>query len=140
MRTYQVDEIVKILQENSRNVPVERVDRSVPLPPSSLQSFLKKDAAIPGVVITNHKAAFTNPFYNSEWDSGSNLDMRALNERLASVALAVSATVYQLATGTALPSNVTANSTLVRIPASTSFMNDRTFYSYCYVVAVGRGV
>ena len=97
-------------------------DKSIPLPPASLQSFLKKDLNIPGLLITNHKTNFTNPFYNSEWDTLYAINSENLVQHLADVARTVAATTYQLATGKTLDEGITANMTLVITFSITIFL------------------
>ncbi|VDP26016.1 unnamed protein product [Soboliphyme baturini] len=43
-------------------------NKSIPLPPASLQSFLKARPDLPGLVITDHLYEFSNKFYNSFMD------------------------------------------------------------------------
>uniref|UniRef100_A0A7N6FI81 Nicastrin n=1 Tax=Anabas testudineus TaxID=64144 RepID=A0A7N6FI81_ANATE len=56
------------------NVSVEEPGFSQPLPPSSFQRFLRA-RPIPGVVIEDHKSAFTNRFYESMYDNGEYLNI-----------------------------------------------------------------
>ncbi|XP_046853544.1 LOW QUALITY PROTEIN: nicastrin-like [Xenia sp. Carnegie-2017] len=66
-----------------------------PLPPSSLQSFLKENGGVPGVVITDHKAAYTNKFYNSRFDE---LDLfQSSVKNITNLATTVAKTLYKLA-------------------------------------------
>ncbi|CAK9301733.1 unnamed protein product [Gordionus sp. m RMFG-2023] len=44
-------------------------DKDQPLPPSSLQSFLKTDDFIPGIYIADHEREFENRFYHSILDN-----------------------------------------------------------------------
>lgn len=49
---------------------VEESSASLPgIPPSSLSSFLRANASIAGVVLTEFDGAFTNPYYNSRFDT-----------------------------------------------------------------------
>lgn len=100
-------------KNNSGNLKVDVVDKSVPLPPASVQSFLKKDLEIPAIFIANHRNSFTNKYYNSEWDTFSAISSTKLSKQLASIARAVAGTVYELASGEAMPPSITANTTLV---------------------------
>jgi len=110
----QVSEVMDKLIKNQGNLRLEKVDKSVPLPPASLQSFLKKDPSIPGLLISNHKEAFTNKFYNNEWDTYRSIDSEKLVQHLADVARTVSATAYELATSKSLDDTIVANQTLIR--------------------------
>ena len=101
------------LIKNRGQLQLKKVDKFVPLPPASLQSFLKKDQSIPGLLITNHESAFTNQFYNNEWDTLRAINSETLVQHLADVARTVSATAYELATGKPLDTRITANQSLV---------------------------
>lgn len=106
-------DLINVLRNNQGNLTAESVDASIPLPPASLQSFLKKDLSIPGLLISNHKNAFTNQFYNNEWDTIETISSPELSKHLAEVAHTISATIYELATGDKMPSNIEVNVTLV---------------------------
>ncbi|XP_060679148.1 nicastrin-like, partial [Hemiscyllium ocellatum] len=56
------------------NVTVQEPDRSQPLPPSSFHRFLREQS-IPGVVLTDHQAAFTNRYYQSAYDTARNIGL-----------------------------------------------------------------
>lgn len=109
----QVTDLITALKNNQGNLKVETADVSNPLPPASLQSFLKRDLTIPGLIISNHKNKFTNQFYNSEWDTYQSISSSILSKQLAEIARTVSATIYELATGDKLPGDIQANVTLV---------------------------
>lgn len=66
---FQVRNLLDILSDSSvgANVTLREVGYSQPLPPSSFQRFLRA-RHIPGVVLTDHQAAFQNR-YSSEVDS-----------------------------------------------------------------------
>lgn len=72
------------------------------LPPASLQSFLKADPKIAGVVITNHEKQFTNKFYNSFYDTYSNIE--GINssvdivQHLAKVSQMMTSVIYSILT------------------------------------------
>lgn len=110
---FQIEELVNTLKKNSGSLKVDVVDRSIPLPPASVQSFLKKDLAIPALYIANHRSSFTNRYYNSEWDTFSAISSSRLSKQLASIARAVAGTVYELASGENMPASFSANSSLV---------------------------
>lgn len=71
------------------------------LPPSSLQTFLKHDRDIIGVVITNHNMEYTNHFYNSLLDDQNNLrgNNDVLARKLKLIATAMASALYKLVTG-----------------------------------------
>jgi len=110
----QVSKVMDTLIKNRGQLQLKKVDKFVPLPPASLQSFLKKDQSIPGLLITNHESAFTNQFYNNEWDTLRAINSETLVQHLADVARTVSATAYELATGKPLDTRITANQSLIR--------------------------
>lgn len=110
---FKIIEIQDALKINRGNLTIESFDSSIPLPPASLQGFLKKDLGIPGVVISNHRKAFTNQFYNSEWDNFNSINSKQLSKQLGGIAYTVAAAVYQLSTGKFIPANVKPNMTLV---------------------------
>ncbi|XP_018086995.1 nicastrin isoform X2 [Xenopus laevis] len=72
-----VQEVVDSLVSASHgsNVTVQEVDHSQPLPPASLQRFLRA-RNIPGVVLTDHRAAYSNRYYHSVYDTADNIHMR----------------------------------------------------------------
>jgi hypothetical protein len=61
---FQTKEMFDTLSEVGASVNLSIKDPSQstpqPLPPASFQRFLKGNRSIPGLVITDHKAAFTN--------------------------------------------------------------------------------
>ncbi|KAK7106252.1 nicastrin-like isoform X2 [Littorina saxatilis] len=87
------------------------------LPPASLQTFLKEagDGSLPSFVVTDHKEAFTNKFYNSRLDVASSIgadypkDMNDTNEqynanttqseRITGLATALAQYLFWAATG-----------------------------------------
>lgn len=51
-------------------LPVEEADASNPgVPPSSLMSFLRANASVPGVVVADFDSSFSNPYFQSFLDS-----------------------------------------------------------------------
>ncbi|NP_001123711.2 nicastrin [Xenopus tropicalis] len=72
-----VQEVVDSLVAASQgsNVTIQEVDRSQPLPPASLQRFLRV-RNIPGVVLTDHRTAYSNRYYHSVYDTADNIHMR----------------------------------------------------------------
>ncbi|XP_068427765.1 nicastrin [Clinocottus analis] len=72
----EVKKLIQSLQTASTglNVSVEEPSFSQPLPPSSFQRFLRA-RPIPGVVIEDHRSAFTNSFYESMHDNAEYLNI-----------------------------------------------------------------
>lgn len=102
----------------SGNVRFERVNESTPLPPASFQSFLKR-VNLSGVVITDHKDEFKNPYYESIFDDYRNVNYMAGNaseevdkyhKHITKVASVLATALYTLITGNL--EVITANETL----------------------------
>uniref|UniRef100_A0A8C8FEZ3 Nicastrin n=1 Tax=Oncorhynchus tshawytscha TaxID=74940 RepID=A0A8C8FEZ3_ONCTS len=55
-------------------VPLTWPNVSQPLPPSSLQRFLRAQP-IPGIVLADHESAFNNRYYESFYDNAANLNL-----------------------------------------------------------------
>lgn len=94
---------------NNVNISIRPTSKAVPLPPASLQTFLKK-VNIPGVVLTDYEHQFQNQFFNSHLDIPSNInytqttndsqtEVTALAKQLADIATVVAHTLYNLSTG-----------------------------------------
>ncbi|KAL1471807.1 hypothetical protein MTO96_023464 [Rhipicephalus appendiculatus] len=99
-----VEQITKAAQAQYLELTVEASPHEQPLPPSSVQRFLKKDKNIATVVISNHDKQFLNRYYNSYLDSWENLnstglDLQAVAKHLTKVAAAVASAVFKVITG-----------------------------------------
>uniref|UniRef100_A0A8B9TBX7 Nicastrin n=1 Tax=Anas platyrhynchos TaxID=8839 RepID=A0A8B9TBX7_ANAPL len=111
----QVRNLLDILSDSSvgANVTLREVGYSQPLPPSSFQRFLRA-RHIPGVVLTDHQAAFQNRYYQSMYDTPENIRMQYPEglspeetleyvtdtaKSLAEVATVVARALYRLAGG-----------------------------------------
>ncbi|XP_024606103.1 nicastrin [Neophocaena asiaeorientalis asiaeorientalis] len=113
----QVEELLTTLEKSGAGVPtvvLRRLSRSQPLPPSSLQRFLRAQN-ISGVVLADHSAVFQNHYYQSIYDTAENINVtypegqspeEDLNfvtdtaKALAGVATVLGRALYQLAGGT----------------------------------------
>ncbi|XP_018088993.1 nicastrin isoform X2 [Xenopus laevis] len=110
-----VQEVVDSLVSASHdsNVTVQEIGHSQPLPPASLHRFLRA-RNIPGVVLTDHRTAYSNRYYHSLYDTADNIHMRypeGLTEEeqleyitdtarsLADVATVLANSLYKLAGG-----------------------------------------
>ena len=84
------------------------------LPPSSLQTFLKNEPSITGIVLTNHRNEYSNKFYNSlnDYFLGINESESKLSERLTDISTVISKTIYKLLTNQSNDS-IKSNETLV---------------------------
>ncbi|KAM4644558.1 nicastrin isoform 2-T2 [Amazona ochrocephala] len=73
----QVRSLLEILGSSSlgANVTLQEAGFSQPLPPSSFQRFLRA-RHIPGVVLTDHRTAFQNRYYQSMYDTPENIQMQ----------------------------------------------------------------
>ncbi|ESO93681.1 hypothetical protein LOTGIDRAFT_104663, partial [Lottia gigantea] len=65
----EIEKMIKYIKDigTEENVSLDDVGPDQPLPPASVQRFLKK-ANIPAIVLTDHKQQYTNKFYNSRLD------------------------------------------------------------------------
>ncbi|XP_069583490.1 nicastrin isoform X1 [Ranitomeya imitator] len=111
----EVEQLIQFLKNSSinTNVTLQETDQSQPLPPASFQRFLRvRD--IPGVVLTDHRSAYRNKYYNSMYDTAASINMNypsglskeeALNyiteaaQSLSEVATLLARTLYQQAGG-----------------------------------------
>uniref|UniRef100_A0A8B9BTK5 Nicastrin n=1 Tax=Anser brachyrhynchus TaxID=132585 RepID=A0A8B9BTK5_9AVES len=110
-----VRNLLDILSNSSvgANVTLQEAGYSQPLPPSSFQRFLRA-RHIPGVVLTDHQAAFQNRYYQSMYDTPENIRMQYPEglspeetleyvtdtaKSLAEVATVVARALYRLAGG-----------------------------------------
>ncbi|XP_069806699.1 nicastrin isoform X2 [Dendropsophus ebraccatus] len=111
----EVMELIEALKSSRKdtNVTLQEIDQSQPLPPASFQRFLRV-RNIPGVVLTDHKAAYQNKYYNSMYDTPASINMtypsglskeEALNyvteaaQSLSEVATLLAKTLYRQAGG-----------------------------------------
>ncbi|GFR49894.1 hypothetical protein Agub_g11998 [Astrephomene gubernaculifera] len=69
------------------------------IPPSSLMSFLRVKPSIAGAVLSDFDSAFTNPYYQSDFDIGTNVSLEALVD----ASLLVARTLHLLAASPATP-------------------------------------
>ncbi|KAM4690329.1 nicastrin [Rhinophrynus dorsalis] len=111
----EVQQLIQVLTDSSTgsNVSLQEVNQSQPLPPASFQRFLRA-RNIPGVVLTDHRTAYSNKYYHSMYDTADNIHMNypdglskedALDfvtntaQSLADVATVLARTLYKLAGG-----------------------------------------
>uniref|UniRef100_A0A8C7UIC0 Nicastrin n=1 Tax=Oncorhynchus mykiss TaxID=8022 RepID=A0A8C7UIC0_ONCMY len=71
-----VKNLVNNLQSSTAGLSFLLVEPNVsqPLPPSSLQRFLRAQP-IPGIVLADHESAFNNRYYESFYDNAANLNL-----------------------------------------------------------------
>ena len=99
------EDLEKLLQiiANAGESKVKRADISHGLPPSSVQSFLRKDEQIVGLHVSNHENEFTNPYYNSLLDSVERLSADDYEKRfidhIHTVSQIISRSLFKLVTG-----------------------------------------
>ncbi|XP_021351331.1 nicastrin-like isoform X2 [Mizuhopecten yessoensis] len=104
----EVDDMIKKITDIGGTVDLNlgRADSSKPLPPSSVQRFLKK-RKFPAIVITDHQASYTNKYYNSRFDrpvtiKANSTDYDTITEQakqLTKVATTLARSLFLLATG-----------------------------------------
>ncbi|XP_061189000.1 nicastrin-like isoform X2 [Saccostrea echinata] len=121
----EIDKMIQSILDIGKNLsdPVGDANQTWPLPPSSTQKFLQKQK-IPAVVLTDHKGAFTNRYYNSRLDlartihaevPGTNQSDGGYNhvtdqaKNLTEAATLVARSLYTLATNSPAPQNLTAD-------------------------------
>ena len=79
---------------------LNKITQSAPLPPSSVQNFLREDKEIGGIVISNHEKQYTNKFYNSFLDDYDNINRTEnIADHLVKVVSVVTASLFELLTG-----------------------------------------
>lgn len=118
------NDVIKSLEfaEGESNFVKLEMAGNAPLPPASLQSFLKK-VNISGVVITDHKEAFMNKFYESIFDNYRNVNYSTSSEnasqtedkyhlQVGRVASVVATAVHSLLTSSKPSSLIPVNETL----------------------------
>jgi nicastrin len=110
----QLEDIIERNANETDDLQIKTIADGSPLPPSSLQSFLKHNKEIVGVVIANHEKQYTNKFYNSLYDDYYNLNKTDENvsKRLSIIATVISKSIYEILTGNKRP-NITVNETLI---------------------------
>uniref|UniRef100_A0ABI7WV70 Nicastrin n=1 Tax=Felis catus TaxID=9685 RepID=A0ABI7WV70_FELCA len=122
----QVEALLSTLEKSGAGVPavvLRRPNQSQPLPPSSLQRFLRA-RNISGVVLADHSAVFHNHYYQSIYDTAENINVsypewqspeEDLNfvtdtaKALADVATVLGRALYQLAGGTNFSDTIQAD-------------------------------
>uniref|UniRef100_A0A8D0Q5Q0 Nicastrin n=1 Tax=Sus scrofa TaxID=9823 RepID=A0A8D0Q5Q0_PIG len=73
----QVEELLTTLEKSGAGVPtvvLRRPNQTQPLPPSSLQRFLRA-RNISGVVLADHSTVFHNHYYQSVYDTAENINV-----------------------------------------------------------------
>ncbi len=65
------------------------------IPPSSLSSFLRVKPSLLGVVLAEHQGPFTNPYYQSQFDTVDNIQPASL----AAAAVVLARALHELAAG-----------------------------------------
>jgi hypothetical protein len=85
---------------------------STQLPPSPVDSFKKRNAALPGYVLSGYDKNFTNPYYHSQFDT---LDAATAVPNVEKAAQELAKTLVWLANDKngALPNDIVINTTLV---------------------------
>ena len=110
----ELNVLTKTIITNAKDVPdlqFENISDGSPLPPSSLQTFLKYDNSLIGIVIANHRKEYTNKYYNSLYDDFDKLgvEMSKLAKSLTNIATIISKSIFDLL----IPrSNLTENNEL----------------------------
>ncbi len=69
------------------------------IPPSSLSSFLRVKPSLPGVVLAEHQGPYTNPYFQSRFDTVDNIQPASL----AAAAVVLARTLHKSAAGKSTP-------------------------------------
>ncbi|CAL4068544.1 unnamed protein product, partial [Meganyctiphanes norvegica] len=122
---HDTDTLMKalIMKGNASGINFTSVDKSIPLPPSSFQSFLK-NKNISGVVITDHNEEYENQYYGSVFDNYHNVQYKSdengtlesdeLHIKIKNIAESLANTLFLMSSGKAPEdSKIEANATLV---------------------------
>jgi nicastrin len=83
------------------------------LPPSSSQAFLERKKAIPAIVVSNFRTQYSNKYFQSEYDDGSQWNATHVTQ-LCALADISAKRLYSLASNsTSAPSSISVNCTKV---------------------------
>ncbi|XP_010845187.1 PREDICTED: nicastrin isoform X1 [Bison bison bison] len=122
----QVEALLSTLEQSGAGVPtvvLRRLNQSQPLPPSSLQRFLRA-RNVSGVVLADHSDSFHNLYYQSIYDTAENINVtypagqspeEDLNfvtdtaKALAGVATVLARALYRLAGGASFNDTIQAD-------------------------------
>uniref|UniRef100_A0AAA9SBJ0 Nicastrin n=1 Tax=Bos taurus TaxID=9913 RepID=A0AAA9SBJ0_BOVIN len=122
----QVEVLLSTLEQSGAGVPtvvLRRLNQSQPLPPSSLQRFLRA-RNVSGVVLADHSDSFHNLYYQSIYDTAENINVtypagqspeEDLNfvtdtaKALAGVATVLARALYRLAGGASFNDTIQAD-------------------------------
>ncbi|XP_060067628.1 nicastrin-like [Ylistrum balloti] len=104
----EINEMIKNITDIAGQVDLDLGETAAtkPLPPSSVQRFLKK-RQFPAIVITDHENEFTNKYYNSRFDRAVTIQADTSDydipteqaKQLTKVATTVARSLFLLATG-----------------------------------------
>ncbi|XP_075680112.1 nicastrin-like [Dermatophagoides pteronyssinus] len=119
--TTDSQQLINIIQMESKNfndLQINETPNDMPLPPSSIQSFLKMRKNIEHVVVTNHRNEFINKYYNSFFDDGSDImnskDFKqSYLQRIKSIATLYSRVIYRSLTNEQLDLKEEASDELI---------------------------
>lgn len=118
------DKLVDVLEQVSRNenVNFRRSSDKLPLPPSSVQEFIKQSQSLSkkegllGAVISNYNATYNNLQYHSIYDDSHNIYQTSkdnLVEHISKVASLVAKSLFELAFNDDTTDKIIVNNTLV---------------------------
>jgi len=100
--------LTKIFTDQPANANVTyKVSSETELPPSSSMTFLKNNISIPTVIITDHDAQYSNPYFGDHLDDGDNVNPNSLFPTIISLV----SIINDLASGTTtdISKNITLN-------------------------------
>lgn len=103
----------QLVQEASRSgLSLEKLAASN-LPPASIQSLLKEDRSIPGILLTNFKDQYRNPHFHSLYDNITSIGMPSLIDHLSSVSETLARFISAQVAGNDQRQDWKANKTLI---------------------------
>ncbi|XP_071175603.1 nicastrin-like isoform X1 [Mytilus edulis] len=128
----EIDKMIQLIKNvaNNMSLGIGENSKSQPLPPASVQRFLRKDK-IPAVVFSDHQHSYTNKYYNSRFDIAKAIeantnDSNIITEQaknLTRISTMLARTLYTLSTRKDAPQDMTS---------SESIVNDLLF---CYLIS-----
>lgn len=88
----------ELLKNPSQNVSISASTSNWGIPPSSFHSFLRSNSSIPGIVLTNHDAAYSNQFYNSLFDTPEAIKYKYTDDSVNSIQQTIASLSSSIAT------------------------------------------
>lgn len=95
-----ISNLKEAASEDWAKLPLHESPSTAPLPPSSVQRFLRKDRNVSAVVISNYDRLFENRYYNSMFDTLENLNrtgktLDGVAKHLTKLAAVIASGIYK---------------------------------------------